>query len=271
MSIKIAVVQFEIQQFASEENLKKAERFIKEASSAAQIIVFPEDFVLGPLNGRMEFIDHDGRYVGYFQELAARYKVDIVAGSIPEGHSNGLYNTTYYIDSTGTIRGRYRKVNLWHPERSYTTPGSEVCVFDTSYGRVGLIICWDLMFPEIFRAMVRQGVEIVICPSYWCLEDAGVGMQYDEQAEIKLVNALCVTRAFENEIVLVYANAAGTVQDEGMSGTLIGQSQVTVPFKGAVSLLGHNREGMFIAEVDTGILEDAEQAYQIRQDLKKQG
>lgn len=93
-------------------------------------------------------------------------------------------------------------------------------------------------------------------------------MQYDERAEIKLVNALCVTRAFENEIVLVYANAAGRVQSEGMSGTLIGQSQVTVPFKGAVSSLNHNQEAMFISEVDTSILGDAEQAYLIRQDLK---
>ena len=61
MQVKIAVVQFEIQQFAPEENLKKAERFIREVSAEAQIIVFPEDFVVGPLRGRKEFIDSDGR------------------------------------------------------------------------------------------------------------------------------------------------------------------------------------------------------------------
>jgi len=266
MHVKIAVVQFEIQPFMPEENLKKAERFIQEASSEAQIIVFPEDFVVGPLQGRTEFIDHDGRYVQHFQQLAATYKIDIVPGSLPEGHSAGVYNTTYYIDSTGMIRGSYRKVNLWLSERSYVTPGKETCVFDTNYGKVGLIICWDLMFPETFRAMVRQGVEIVICPSYWCLEDAGVGMKHEKHAEIKLVNALCVARAFENEVVLVYANAAGTLGDE--DSMLIGQSQITVPFKGALRSLDHNREAMFIAEVDTSILADAEEAYQIKQDLK---
>ena len=129
---------------------------------------------MGPLQGRKEFIDHDGRYVKRFQQLAAMYKIDIVAGSIPEGYNGDLYNTTYYIDSAGTIRGIYRKVNLWSSERSYITPGKEICVFDTNYGKAGLIICWDLMFPEIFRAMVKQGVEIVMCPSYWCLEDAGI-------------------------------------------------------------------------------------------------
>jgi len=84
MPIKIAVVQFEIQQFVPEENLKKAEPFVEQVSAAAQIIVFPEDFVVGPFNGRIEFIDHDGRYVRYFQQLAATYKIDIVPGSILE-------------------------------------------------------------------------------------------------------------------------------------------------------------------------------------------
>src|SRR5690348_6839248 len=111
MPIKIALVQFEIQPFSPQENLKKAQRYIKQASSSAQIVVFPEDFLFGPLNGRAEFIDHDGQYVRYFQQLAATYKIDIVPGSIPEGHSNGVYNTTYYINSAGTIRGRYRKMN----------------------------------------------------------------------------------------------------------------------------------------------------------------
>jgi predicted amidohydrolase len=75
-----------------------------------------------------------------------------------------------------------------------------------------------------------------------------------------------VARAFENEVVLVYANAAGTLGDE--DSMPIGQSQITVPFKGALGSLDHNREAMCIAEVDTSILADAEEAYQIKQDLK---
>src|SRR5205823_9599256 len=109
--------------------------------------------------------------------------------------------------------------------------GSNVSVFDTRFGRVGLIICWDLMFPEVFRAMVKQKVEIVICPSYWCYEDAGKGLIHDPDSEVKLVNALCMSRAFENEIVLVYANAAGRLTGEENIETLIGQSQITVPSK----------------------------------------
>jgi omega-amidase len=269
MNLKIAVVQFAINQFAPEKNLAKAEQFIAEASFENDLIVFPEDFIAGPFNGRSEFADYDGRYVKHFQQLASKYNIDIVPGSIIEGDDTGLYNTAYYIDYSGEIRGRYRKVNLWLPERSYITPGGEVSVFDTRFGKVGSIICWDLMFPEMFRAMAREGAEIVICPSYWCFEDAGNGIKHDPNAEIKLVNALCVARAFENEIVLVYANAAGRLTSEEGINTLIGQSQVTVPFKGALSSLDHNQEAMFTQEVDTTILDDAAEAYEIRKDLQK--
>jgi predicted amidohydrolase len=125
------------------------------------------------------------------------------------------------------------------------------------------------MFPEVFRAMLKQDVEIVICPSYWCFEDAGEGIKHDPTSEVKLVNALCVTRAFENEIILVYTNAAGRLNFEGVEETLIGRSQITVPFRGVLKLLDHNKEAMFLQEVDTAILRDAEKAYEIRGDLKK--
>lgn len=267
MELTIAVVQFDIKQFAPEENLQKAEQYIRQVAGQANIIVFPEDFVTGPLNGNKHYADYEGRYVQHFQRLAAQYAIDIVPGSIIEGAGDMLYNTTYYIDKTGAIRGKYRKVNLWLPERSYITAGTDMPVFETSYGKVGLIICWDLMFPEIFRSMVRQGVELVICPSYWCYEDAGIGMTHDANSEVKLVNALCVARAFEHEIILVYANAAGRETFDGVEETLIGRSQITVPFKGALKLLDHNKEEVFLQTVDTAILHDAEQAYEIHSDL----
>ena len=270
MQLRVAVVQFEISQFTPQENLAKAEQFIQRAvTSAADLIVFPEDFLVGPLNGRDDLADFDQSYVKHFQQLASQYHIDIVPGSIIEGDESGLYNTAYYIDRSGDILGRYRKVNLWLPERSYVTPGNDITVFATRFGKVGLIICWDLMFPEIFRAMVKEGVEIVICPSYWCLEDAGNGQQFNPHAEVMLVNALCIARAFEHEIVLVYANAAGKTNLDGNKYTLIGQSQVTVPFKGPLDIVMHNDEAMFVQEVDTAILAIAEESYEIRSDLQK--
>jgi len=273
MKFKIAVVQFEIAQYSPEVNLKRAEDFIKKASSSkAQIIIFPEDFITGPIAGKEkyeEFSDSKNKYVQHFQQLAKKYKIDIVPGSIIERDEFGLYNTTYYIDSNGKIKSRYRKVNLWHPERYNITPGHEVPVFNTKFGKIGLVICWDLIFPEIFRKMLKRGVNIVLCPSYWCYGDAGVvGNAYDKNSEINLVDSLCVGRAFENEIAFVYCNAAGKMDLGKYKDTLIGHSQVTVPFRGLLNKLNHNKEEMFIQEIDTAILKDAEKVYKIREDFE---
>lgn len=270
MKVKIAVVQFEINQYNPDKNLSKAEKFIAEASeSKADIIVFPEDFITGPIKLRLEeFADISQRYCKYFQNLAKKYKINIVPGSIIEKESLGYYNITYYIDSKGDVKGQYKKINLWHPEKSYINRGSEISVFNTKFGKIGLIICWDLMFPEIFRKMLRKGVNIVICPSYWTFEDASIGLKWDKNSDPNLVDSLCVGRAFENEIILVYANAVGKLTLPNFEGTLFGHSQITTPFIGAVNKLNHQKEEMFIQEVDTNILKDAERAYKIRYDIK---
>jgi len=250
--------------------LEKAEKFIQRAAALeAHVIVFPEYFVTGLIWGKKEFVDFKGNYRKHFQNLARKFSIDIVAGSIVEGDAYGWFNTTYYIDSKGKISGVYRKVNLWLPEERYLTPGNEIAVFNTKYGRAGLIICWDLIFPEIFRRMTNRGVSIVYCPSYWCREDAGIGLKYDRDAEIKSVNSLCISRAFENEIILVHASGAGKSEFGRISHELVGNSQIAVPFKGAIKRLDHNKEEIFIQEIDTSILRDAERAYKIRADLKK--
>jgi len=270
MKFKIAVVQFDVKRLAPEENIKKTEIFIKKAAgNQVNVIVFPEDFITDPLMDRTDFADDKGKYKKLFQELARKYSIDIVMGSVVEKEKKGLFNNSYYIDANGKILANYKKINLWLPERSYITPGNKISVFNTKYGKAGLIICWDAAFPEMFRKMVQQGVKIVYCPSYWCYGEAGNGIEIDENSEIKLVDALCVVRAFENEVVFVYCNAAGESlrqEDEG-TDTLIGHSQIAIPFKGCIKKLEHNKEEMFIEEIDMDVLELAEESKKIKEDI----
>ncbi|MEK6906153.1 MAG: carbon-nitrogen hydrolase family protein [Nanoarchaeota archaeon] len=269
MKIKIAVVQFEVKLLSSEENIKRAERFIKKASGLnADLIVFPEYFLREPVLKKRNSNEKISNYKKYFQNLAKKYNIDIIPGSFIENNGKKKYNTSYYIDSTGKIISKYRKINLWSSEKKELDAGNKICVFNTRYGKVGLIICWDLAFPEVFRKMEEKGVKIVICPSYWCYGDAGKGIKYDKNSERKFINSLCIDRAFENEIILVYCNAGGKLNNKQIKDKLIGSSQITVPFKGAVKKLRHNREMMFVQEVDTSILKDAEKAYAIRKDMK---
>lgn len=92
----------------------------------------------------------------FFKILLKNIKIDIVPGSIIEKDKHSFYNTTYYIDSSGKVKSRYRKINLWHPERRYLNPGNEISVFNTKFEKIELIICWDLIFPEIFRKIVKK-------------------------------------------------------------------------------------------------------------------
>ncbi|MFH0949290.1 MAG: carbon-nitrogen hydrolase family protein [Candidatus Aenigmatarchaeota archaeon] len=272
MKFKIAVVQFKINQYQPEKNLEKMEVFIKKASGKADIIIFPEDFLSGGLNDDeiVKLADTEGKYRKIFQNFAKKYKIDIVAGSIIEKNRIGNFNVCYYVDSIGKIKGKYKKINLWLTERKQIVPGNEVCVFNTKFGKVGLAICWDLIFPEIFRKMVKKGANIIFCPSLWYKgKDFAPYKKHNPNAEIDHVNALCKARAIENNVIFIYANAIGQLKTSG--GNLdeaIGQSQIAVPIKGVLQKLD-NEENMFIQEVDTAILKDTEKAYEIRKDLKR--
>lgn len=269
MKFKIAVVQFKIDQNNPENNLIHAEKFIKKAAELkAGIIVFPEYFIDGTREADFDSFNSGDKYKIYFQNLAKKYKIDIVAGSVVEKKDQKLYNTSYYINDQGKILGKYRKINLWHTEKSSVAPGTEIAVFDTRFGKVGLIICWDLFFPGIFTEMARAGVETVFCPSYWRYEDAGIGIKYDKNSEIKLIDSICTARAFENEIIFVYSSAASRQKTEGTVDTLAGHSQIAVPFRGCIKKMNNNKEGMFVQEVNTDILNDAEKVYKIREYLK---
>ncbi|MBS3127962.1 carbon-nitrogen hydrolase family protein [Candidatus Woesearchaeota archaeon] len=273
MKVKIAVVQMEIAQYAPEKNLARAEDYIKKASARnANIIVFPEDFITGPFEDGIheKYADKEKRYARHFQRLAKKYKIDIVPGSIIEKEKSKFYNTTCYINAKGRILASYRKMNLWSEEKKNITPGKNITMCKTRYGRIGLMICWDMMFPEMFRKMMKKDVNIVFCPTFWVYGDAGrKGLQHDKNSDIKLVDAVSTCRAFENEIIFVCCNAAGRLRWNKYQDTLLGHSQITVPFKGAIKKSDHHREEMFIQEVDTSLLRDAEKVYQIKKDIKK--
>jgi predicted amidohydrolase len=268
MKLKIGVVQFERKK-SFKTNLKRFEFFVKKlASLGADIIVFPENFLSSSVEGR-DFIHSGRKFEKLFSEIAKRYSVDLVAGSVIEKSWFGKkYNTCYYIDSSGKVLGKYRKVHLWHPEKRTISPGNKTEVIKTRFGNIGLIICWDLIFPEIFREMTKKNVEIVFCPSHWCYKDSGKGLEYDKNAEIKNVDATCVERVFEEEIILVYCNSAGKIKLTKGYDSSIGHSQISVPFKGVIKKLNHNHESFFIKQVDTSILKQAEKSYKIKEDLK---
>ena len=182
--------------------------------------------------------------------------------SSPDGDYH-LFNTTYFISHTGEILGSYRKKNLWHTERAYQSRGQERhTVIDTPLGKIGLLICWDLAFPEAFRELVRDGADVIIIPTCWTLDESWpYGLRLNPDYETLFLNSTITSRCFENTCAIVFANAGGP------SDVYIGLSQVAIPFVGPVNGIWNSSEGLFLAEIDTDVLRESEENYKVRQDL----
>jgi predicted amidohydrolase len=218
-------------------------------------------------------------FLSKYQTLASKLKINIVPGTIVTASPNAsasdpsasiLLNISTFISYTGEILGSYNKKNLWHPERSHLTStgkDEEHTIIETPLGPVGILVCWDLAFPEAFRALVRQGAKIVIVPTFWMATDCSPeGLKYNPDAESLFLQTTLVARAFENTCCVIFVNAGGKA-DDGYCGL----SQVAMPFVGTVKgSFDGPEEGMRIVEVDMEILEIAERNYKIRGDLAKE-
>ncbi|KAJ0350358.1 hypothetical protein COL154_003917 [Colletotrichum chrysophilum] len=239
--------------------------------------------------------DDAQRFLRRYQDLAAELHINICAGTIVSDASTPkptlldgaktkrtLLNTSYFIDHDGQIVGAYTKTNLWIPERQHLTSSVDYAhqaksrtetvaasphqVFNTPLGPVGILVCWDLAFPEAFRQLVLAGAKIIIIPSYWTLSDMSrEGLAYNETCERMFVQSSLTTRAFENTAAIIYCNATGPREDG-----FFGCSQVTLPIVGTVpGSFTDGEEDMRVINVDMRVVEIAEQNYQIRKDLKK--
>lgn len=191
-----------------------------------------------------------------------------------------LRNMAHFISAgTGAIAGSYQKKNLWHPERPHLSPGKHEphAAFDTPLRlgddpssapvRAGLLICWDLAFPEAFRALIADGAQLIIVPSFWQVTDLDeVGRALNPDSEKVFLDAAVVSRAFENTACVVFCNKGGC-------------SQVAMPIQGKLQVLqeGESRElgldedGVSYVEVDLDVLRIAEENYKVRGDIKGKG
>ncbi|KAH7380721.1 carbon-nitrogen hydrolase [Pyrenochaeta sp. MPI-SDFR-AT-0127] len=275
--VKVAVIQLYPKPMQLEHNFNKAANFVRAAAAqGAELAVLPEYHLTNWMPKDPGFIglcDQWEIYLRKYRDLAKECGICIVPGTIVESHRENereedkLLNVCYFIDHEGNITGKYVKKNLWGPERDHLTgSGRDVHeVFDTPIGKVGLLICWDLAFPEAFRELIANGAKIIIIPTFWTLNDCNeAGLKQNPSAEALFLESTLTTRAFENTCAIVFANAGGP-PGRGYAGL----SQVTVPFIGPLTKLGGCAEGMSVVDIDMQILEDAEENYKVRSDIAR--
>ncbi|KAH8702007.1 putative hydrolase, carbon-nitrogen family [Talaromyces proteolyticus] len=281
---KVAVIQWHIKNLDPEYNHARAISYITAAAAdGATLAVLPEYHLCGWAPESPLFASLAAQYQTYLDSycaLAKKLHINIVPGTIIEAHkpqstttssidsgNDILYNTAYFISSTGQILGQYRKKNIWHPERPHlTSSGTDPHeVIQTDLGKVGMLICWDLAFPEAFRELIAKGAEIVIIPTYWGRLDASpAGLKLNPESERLFLDSTLTSRCFENTCAIIFANAAGP------SDTFLGMSRVVLPFIGPVRTMG-SEEGYAVAELDMSVLDVAEDNYKVRQDIKSEG
>ena len=159
------------------ENLAHATAGIARAAAAgADMVVLPEMFVCPYTNSAfLQFAQpRTGRYAQTMAEAAAKAGVWLIAGSVPEQEETRFYNTSYVFSPSGKLIAAHRKMHLFdiavqggqHFQESDTfTPGDQVTLFDTPFGRIGLCICFDMRFPELSLLMALQGAQMIFAPA----------------------------------------------------------------------------------------------------------
>jgi predicted amidohydrolase len=152
---------------SSAENLEQFKKLIIEAAGQqADIVCLPEGITLvgTPLNYVSASEPVPGPTTRFLGELAKKYHLYIVGG-ILEREGEVVYNTAILLDRNGELAGKYRKLSLPREEiEGGVTPGNSLPVFDTDFGRIGIMICWDVTFPETAGALVKKGAEVIFLP-----------------------------------------------------------------------------------------------------------
>ena len=176
-SVKCAILQTYVYQEKKRNLIQAAELLADPALQDIDLAILPEMFCC-PYENKFfpEYAEPEGGETWEkCSRLAADHGIYLVSGSMPERDEEGrIYNTSYVFDRKGHQIGKHRKMHLfdidikggqYFKESDTLTPGDQVTVFDTEFGRMGLCICYDFRFPELARLMVDKGAQVIIVPA----------------------------------------------------------------------------------------------------------
>jgi predicted amidohydrolase len=237
-----------------ERNLSRASRFVRAAAAAgADLVALPENFAhLRPESDRVDFrTDVDGELVRSMQALARELGCHLLLGSIPERipHRRRIYNTSVLIGPQGRCLAAYRKIHLFDIdirggvrliESESVAPGERTVVAETPLGRLGLSVCYDLRFPELYRELTLAGAQVLFVPAAFT---AYTGPHH----WLPLLRA----RAIENQCWVVAPAQVGQHNPRRRSH---GETVIVDPW-GAVVARKRRGEGLVAAEIDLARVE----------------
>lgn len=265
--IRVATLQYYIRPVKTFEQFQEqVESLIETARDyKCHLLVFPEYFtvqlltlgdVKQPIHDQIRRLaDQAPRFAAMMRDLAKRNRLYIVAGTLPvsEKGKKAVYNQCYFFAPNGRY-GVQRKLHMtrFETEEWFVSPGRRLRVFETSFGRLAINVCYDAEFPELARAAARQGADILIVPS--CTDDRQgyYRVRYCAQA-----------RAIENQLYVIQASTVGSLPMVPAVSLNYGQACIMTPSDFAFSRDGilaegvPNQESMVIGELNLATIRES--------------
>lgn len=254
-TLTIALAQIDLVLGSPARNLESARAKITDATTrGADVVVLPE------LWSSAYDLEHATTHAsaldtGMFAELGALARENQIAivGSLLELDGSHVFNTATLVDMRGQRIGAYRKLHLvpMLDEDKFLAGGDNAPVFDASFGKCALAVCYDLRFPELWRHYALMGARLMFLPSEWPIQ------------RIAHWRTLLPARAVENQIFIAATNRVGTSKGE----TFGGHSMVVNPW-GEILVEGDEREALLIAQIDLALVDEVRKRVPVFRDRR---
>ena len=255
--MKLALIQMDVRLGAPDENFARAKDLVRKAAAGGpDVILLPETWNVGffPRENLAALSDRDETRVRTeIGALAGELGVNIVAGSVANVRDGNVYNTSVTFDRLGNAVNVYDKTHLFSPmgEHGSFAKGGAVTRFSLDGMNCGVIICYDIRFPELTRTMSVQGLDFLFVVSQW------------PKVRVPQLKALLRARAIENQCFACVCNACGTAGNTVYGGN----SLVFDPLGEQLAEAGAGEEILF-AECDPSGLQSIRESINVFRDRR---
>ncbi|PXW91377.1 putative amidohydrolase [Nitrosomonas sp. Nm84] len=261
MKVRIAAVQYLLRSISDWSGFESQVRFTLKAAAEYKpnFVMLPEIFTSQLLSfldtennikaAVRRLHDYTPRYIDLMAELAKKYNFYLIAGTHPNLRDGLLYNTAFMFSPSGEMftQDKIHRTR-WEKDKWDTTAGNKLHLFQTDYGAIGILICYDIEFPELARQVCEAGADILFVPS-----------STDDRQGFLRVRYCAHARAIENQVYVAIASTVGNLPVEGL-GLNYGQASIMTPSdfpfsRDGIAAEGEiNMEQAVIADVDLDTL-----------------
>ena len=229
MIVRIAAVQYLLRSIHDWSGFENQVRFVVKAAGEyrPQFVMLPEIFTTQLLSfmdtrdlplALRNIHDYTPRYVELMSSLAQEWQVYLIGGTHPTLRGDKLLNTAYLFGPDGSVNEQDKiHRTRWEREKWHTSAGDLLRLFDTPYGKIAILICYDIEFPELARRVCEEGADILFVPS--CTDD--------RQGYLR-VRYCCHARAIENQVFVAMTSTVGNLPVEGLA-LHYGQASIITP------------------------------------------